>query len=39
MFLPNLIWQDPIPTVDYILSDAEIEDLKTKILNSGLIQN
>jgi len=31
-----LIWQDPIPTVDYILSDAEIEDLKVKILNSGL---
>jgi catalase-peroxidase len=32
----DLIWQDPIPTVDYILSDAEIEDLKVKILNSGL---
>lgn len=32
----DLIWQDPIPTVDYTLSDAEIEDLKTKILNSGL---
>lgn len=31
-----MIWQDPIPTVDYILSDAEIEDLKVKILNSGL---
>ncbi|MGB4447849.1 MAG: catalase/peroxidase HPI [Cloacibacterium sp.] len=32
----DLIWQDPIPTVYYTLSDAEIEDLKTKILNSGL---
>lgn len=32
----DLIWQDPIPTVDYTLSDAEIEDLKNKILNSGL---
>jgi catalase-peroxidase len=32
----DLIWQDPIPTVDYTLSDVEIEDLKTKILNSGL---
>ncbi|CAM3615720.1 catalase/peroxidase HPI [Brevibacillus invocatus] len=31
-----LIWQDPIPAVDYELSDAEIEDLKTKILDSGL---
>jgi catalase-peroxidase len=32
----DLIWQDPIPTVDYTLSDSEIEDLKSKILNSGL---
>lgn len=32
----DLIWQDPIPTIDYTLSDAEIEDLKTKLLNSGL---
>ena len=31
-----LIWQDPIPTVDYTLSDSEIEELKTKLLNSGL---
>ena len=31
-----LIWQDPIPTVDYILSDGEIEEIKTIILNSGL---
>lgn len=32
----DLIWQDPIPTVDYTLSDAEIEELKVKLLNSGL---
>jgi catalase-peroxidase len=31
-----LIWQDPIPAVDYVLTDATIEDLKTKILDSGL---
>ncbi len=32
----DLIWQDPIPTVDYTLSEAEIADLKSKLLNSGL---
>jgi catalase-peroxidase len=32
----DLIWQDPVPSVDYTLSDAEIADLKTKLLNSGL---
>lgn len=32
----DLIWQDPIPKVDYTLTDVEITDLKTKILNSGL---
>ncbi|NWL17129.1 catalase/peroxidase HPI [Pseudoalteromonas sp. Scap03] len=32
----DLIWQDPIPTVDYTLSDAEITDLKAKLLNCGL---
>lgn len=32
----DLIWQDPIPTVDYTLSDTEIEELKVKLLNSGL---
>ncbi|HSX51252.1 MAG TPA: catalase/peroxidase HPI [Cellvibrio sp.] len=32
----DLIWQDPIPTVDYTLNDAEIADLKSKILASGL---
>jgi catalase-peroxidase len=34
----DLIWQDPVPTVDYTLSEAEIEDLKKKLLNSGLSQ-
>lgn len=32
----DLIWQDPIPTVDYTLSDAEVDELKAKLLNSGL---
>jgi catalase-peroxidase len=32
----DLIWQDPIPTVDYTLSEAEIAELKSKLLNSGL---
>jgi catalase-peroxidase len=32
----DLIWQDPVPKVAYTLSDAEIEDLKIKLLNSGL---
>lgn len=32
----DLIWQDPIPAVDYTLSDAEVEELKVKLLNSGL---
>ncbi|MBN2763293.1 MAG: catalase/peroxidase HPI [Bacteroidales bacterium] len=32
----DLIWQDPVPTVDYTLSDAEIEELKTLLLSSGL---
>ena len=32
----DLIWQDPVPAVDYTLSDAEVEDLKTKLLNSGM---
>lgn len=32
----DLIWQDPIPAVDYTLESAEIEDLKRQILNSGL---
>jgi len=33
----ELIWQDPIPEVDYeLVNDADIADLKIKILNSGL---
>lgn len=35
----QMIWQDPIPTVQYKLSENEIEELKTKILNSGLTNN
>lgn len=32
-----MIWQDPVPDVDYQLVDNnDIADLKTKILNSGL---
>ncbi len=32
----DLIWQDPVPTVDYTLSDAEIDEIKGKLLGSGL---
>lgn len=32
----DLIWQDPIPSVDYSLTEAEIDELKAKLLNSGL---
>ena len=32
----DLIWQDPVPTVDYTLSASEIDDLKQTLLNSGL---
>ena len=32
----DLIWQDPVPTVDYELTDSEIANLKEKILHSGL---
>ncbi|KPV97474.1 catalase/peroxidase HPI [Pseudoalteromonas sp. P1-8] len=34
----DLIWQDPIPAVDYTLSDSEISELKTKLLNGGVSQ-
>jgi len=36
--VPNeeLIWQDPIPAVDYSLSDSDIESLKKMVLASGL---
>ena len=32
----DLIWQDPVPTVDYTLSAAEIDGLKATLLASGL---
>lgn len=32
----DLIWQDPVPAVDYTLNDAEIEALKVKLLHCGL---
>ncbi len=32
----DLIWQDPIPKVDYSLSEQEIVDLKEKLLNTEL---
>ena len=36
--VPNedLIWQDPVPAVNYSLSDSEIAGLKAKLLDSGL---
>lgn len=32
----ELIWQDPIPAVNYILNDTDVEILKTMIKASGL---
>ncbi len=32
----ELIWQDPVPAGNATITDAEINDLKGKILNSGL---
>ncbi|MDO7597579.1 MAG: catalase/peroxidase HPI [Pseudomonadota bacterium] len=32
----DLIWQDPVPSVDYTLNEQEISDLKVLLLNSGL---
>ncbi len=33
----ELIWQDPVPTVDHsLVDDADIADLKAKVLASGL---
>jgi catalase-peroxidase len=32
----ELIWQDPIPQVDYSLTEQETTELKAKILSSGL---
>lgn len=34
----DLIWQDPIPAVDHLIIDKkDIEDLKIKIMDSGLL--
>ncbi|CAM3827458.1 MULTISPECIES: catalase/peroxidase HPI [Pseudoalteromonas] len=35
----DLIWQDPVPSVDYTLSDPEISELKDKLLNCGIAAN
>ncbi|UED72272.1 catalase/peroxidase HPI [Brevibacillus sp. DP1.3A] len=32
----DFIWQDPIPAADYDLTDADVAELKTRILESGL---
>ena len=32
----TLLWQDPIPTVTYTLSDADIANLKVMIIDTGL---
>ena len=32
----ELLWQDPVPAVNYTLSDADIASLKKMILDSGL---
>ncbi|ASP37279.1 catalase/peroxidase HPI [Bacterioplanes sanyensis] len=32
----ELIWQDPVPSVDYQLSDADVSQLKADILATGL---
>ena len=32
----ELIWQDPVPKVDYNLTDTELESLKKTLLTSGL---
>jgi catalase-peroxidase len=32
----DLIWQDPVPRIDYSLSEAEIAELKSTLLNCGL---
>ena len=35
----DLIWQDPVPTGNYDLTDADISALKDKLLQSGLSQS
>ncbi|WP_054712717.1 catalase/peroxidase HPI [Bacillus sp. JCM 19041] len=32
----ELIWQDPVPAVEYELTNAEIAEMKAQILNTGL---
>lgn len=32
----ELIWQDPVPSVDYTLSDTDIADIKAKVLATNL---
>jgi catalase-peroxidase len=32
----DLIWQDPVPSVNYTLSETEIDELKKTLLHSGL---
>tara|TARA_R110000787_G_scaffold41071_13_gene101623 strand:+ start:16631 stop:18805 length:2175 start_codon:yes stop_codon:yes gene_type:complete len=32
----ELTWQDPVPSVNYTLNNAEIENLKKKLLNCGI---
>lgn len=32
----DLIWQDPVPTAEYSLTDSDVKELKTQILSSGL---
>lgn len=32
----EFIWQDPVPKVNYTLNSSEINDIKQKLLNSGL---
>ncbi|CAI8727759.1 catalase/hydroperoxidase HPI [Brevibacillus sp. IT-7CA2] len=32
----DFIWQDPVPSAEYELTDADVAELKTRILDSGL---
>ncbi|MGG4454191.1 catalase/peroxidase HPI [Brevibacillus porteri] len=32
----DFIWQDPVPAADYELTDADVAELKARILDSGL---
>ncbi|TKI55127.1 catalase/peroxidase HPI [Brevibacillus antibioticus] len=32
----DFIWQDPVPAAEYALTDADVAELKTRILDSGL---